>query len=70
MSEKEILELDNIIEHPRKDHNPLHPEYQRDVYNMDEAIAQNKKYMGTHGRRNRIIATKINFADRKNNRKE
>ena len=70
MSEKEIMELNNIIEYPRKAHNSRHPEYQRDVYNMDEAIAQNKRHMGLNGRPNRIIATNINFADRKNNRKE
>ncbi len=70
MSEKEIMELDNIIEYPRKPHNPLHPEYQRDVYNMDETIKQNKSHMGLNGKPNKIDVVNINFSARKNIRKE
>lgn len=70
MSEKEILELDNIIEHPRKPNNPRHPEYQRDVYNMDEVEANNKRHMGYNGKSNKIHQVDINFAARKNIRKE
>ena len=70
MSEKEILELDNIIEHPRKPDNSRHPEYQRDVYNMAEVEAQNKRHMGLNGRPNEIHQVDINFAARKNIRKE
>ena len=70
MPTKEIMELDNIIEYPRKPHNSRHPEYQRDVYNMDEAIAQNKRHMGLNGKPNEIHQVPINFAARKNIRKE
>lgn len=70
MSEREIMELDNIIEYPRKPHNPLHPEYQRDVYNMDKSIAQNKRHMGLNGKPNKIHQVEVNFASRKNIRGE
>lgn len=70
MSKKEIMELDNIIEYPRKPHNSRHPEYQRDVYNMDETIAQNKSHMGHNGTPNKIVVVNVNFAARNNIRKE
>ena len=70
MSEKEILELDNIVEYPRKPSNSRHPEYQRDVYNMDEVEANNKRHMGLNGKPNQIHVVGTNFACRANNRKE
>lgn len=70
MSDKEVMELDDIIEYPRKPHNSRHPEYQRDVYNMDQVIANNKRYMGLNGKPNKIHQVDINFAARKNIRGE
>ena len=70
MSNKEIRQIDNIIECPRADYSPNQPEYESDVYNIPKVIAQNKKHMGLNGKPNKIIQTNINFAARKNNRKE
>jgi hypothetical protein len=70
MPTTEKMQLDNIIEYPRKPHNPIHPEYQRDVYNMDRSIAENKRHMGYKDEPNKIDVVKINFAARKNIRKE
>lgn len=70
MADKEVMQIGNIIEHPRRDHSPNQPEYQSDVYNIDEVERQNKRYMGYNGYKCKIIPTKINFSARKNNRKE
>ncbi len=70
MSEKEILELDNIVEYPRKPSNPRHPEYERDVYNMEQVEANNKRHMGLDGKPNKIHVVDTNFACRNNIRKE
>jgi hypothetical protein len=70
MAEREIMQIKDIIEYPRKDYSPNQPCYESDVYDIPEVIAQNKRHMGLNGKPNEIIATKINFAARKNNRRE
>ncbi|HWY33275.1 MAG TPA: hypothetical protein VNX68_01435 [Nitrosopumilaceae archaeon] len=70
MSDKEVLQIGNIIEYPRKSNSPNQPEYESDVYNIPEVEAQNKRHMGYNGKPGKIIATTINFSARKNNRKE
>ena len=70
MADKEVMQIGNIIEYPRRDNSPNQPEYESDVYSIPEVQAQNKRYMGLNGKPGKIIATNINFAARKNNRKE
>lgn len=70
MTNKDVFNIGNIIEYPRKDYSPNQPEYQSDVYNIPEVISQNKRHMGLNGKPNKIIDTNINFAARKNIRKE
>lgn len=70
MDRRYVEQIDNIIEYPRKDYSPDQPEYESDVYNIPKAIAQNKKHMGLNGKPNKIEVVNINFAARKNNRKE
>ena len=70
MSDKEVMQIGNIIEYPRLDNSPNQPQYESDVYNIDEVVSQNKRHMGYNGKPGKIIATNINFSARKNNRKE
>ena len=70
MADKEVMQIGNIIEYPRKSYSPHQPEYESDVYNIPEVQAQNKRNMGLNGKPGKIIATNTNFACRANNRKE
>lgn len=65
-----VKQIKDIIEHPRRPYAPNEPQYLSDVCNIPEVEAQNKRHMGYNGKSNKIIQTDINFAARKNNRKE
>jgi hypothetical protein len=70
MAEKEILQINNIVEYPRKNYSPDQPQYVSDVCNIPEVEAQNKRHMGLNGKPNKIHQVDINFAARKNIRSE
>lgn len=70
MNDKEVMEIGNIIEYPRKPNSPNQPEYESDVYNIPEVQAQNKRHMVLNGKPNKIEVVKVNFSARKNIRKE
>lgn len=70
MADREVMQIGNIIEYPKRDNSPNQPEYESDVYSISEVQAQNRRNIGLNGRTGKIIVTNINFSNRSNNRKE